>query len=143
MERGDGTAAKGSAVSYKGLHRVYRTVCTICMLQSDTWVSAWLIQTAQTVRSNLHSTLCMRPHSLLRLFLGVVGQGEGVHGNGFAGEANRLLLGWGVLGGVLAEEGDFFQVGGAGVFGVSGYGDPGGLQDFGDGGEGGVVDDAV
>ena len=50
---------KGARRTDKGLHRVYRTVCTICMFQSDTWVSAWLIQTAQTVRSNLHSTLCL------------------------------------------------------------------------------------
>ncbi len=37
---------------------MYRTGCAVCMLQSDTEVSAWLIQTAQSVRSNLHSTLC-------------------------------------------------------------------------------------
>ncbi len=50
---------------YECLHRVYRTVCKVCMLQLDTRVSAWLIQTSQTVRSNLHSTIRTKPKTLL------------------------------------------------------------------------------
>ena len=63
MKEGERTGQMGrqAAGMDKCLHRVYRTVCTVCMLQSDTSVSAWLIQTAQTVRSNLHSTICPYP----------------------------------------------------------------------------------